>query len=97
MRNSTRLGLVLVVSVAGTFEACGFLCGDRLLFVRGFLCYLLLGSLANWDRLGEWFWALVRFLSWVDTGARHFWFHLHHRLTFAKFLFLPFLLLFLVC
>ena len=62
-----------------------FPCGHWLLFDRGFLCCFLLGSVANWVRLGEWFWALIRFLSWVDTGARHFWFHLRQCLTVGKF------------
>ena len=52
-----------MVSFTATFEACVFSCGQRLLFVRGFLCCLLLGSLANWVKLGEWFWALILFLS----------------------------------
>ena len=79
-----------MVSFAATFEACVFLCGHRLLFVRGFLCCLLLGSLASWVKIGDWFWALIRFLSCVNTGARHFWFHLRQGLTFVSFF--PFLL-----
>ena len=55
--------------------------GHRLLFVRGFLCCLLLGSLASWVKIGDWFWALIRFLS----RARHFWFHLRQGLTFVSF------------
>ena len=33
------------------------------MLVRGFLCCLFVGSLANWVKLGEGFWALIRFLS----------------------------------
>ena len=40
--------------------------------VRSFLCCLLLGSLATSVKLGEWFWDLIRFLSRVNTDARHF-------------------------
>ena len=87
---------VIVVSFAATFEACVFPCGHRLLFVRGFLCCLLLGSLASWVKIGYWFWAPIRFLSCVDTGTRHFWFHLRQGLTFVSF-FLFSYLLFLVC
>ena len=54
---------VILVRIAATFEACVFPCGHRLLFVRGFLCSLLLGNLANWVKLGEWFCALFRFHS----------------------------------
>ena len=61
---------VLVASITATFEACVFPCGHRFLFIRGFLCCLLLGSLTNWVKLGEWFWALIRFLSILgDPGA----------------------------
>ena len=87
---------VIVVSFAATFEACVFPCGHRLLFVRGFLCCLLLGSLASWVKIGDWFWALILFLSGVDTGARHFWFHLRQGLTFVSFSLFSYLL-FLVC
>ena len=38
---------IIVVRIAATFEGCVFPCGHLLLFVRGFLCCLLLGSLAN--------------------------------------------------
>ena len=74
-----------MVSFAATFEACVFPCKHRLLFVRGFLCCLLLGSLASWVKIGDWFWPLIRFLSCVNTGARHFWFHLRQGLTFVSF------------
>ena len=83
-RNSISLGL--------HFRHFGAYCCDfrgvcvslwyRLLFVRGFLCCLLLGNMANWVKLGEWFWALFRFHSWVDTGARFS--------LFLSFLLLPF-------
>jgi len=69
-----------------------FPCGHRLLFFRGFLCCLLLDSLASWVKIGEWFWALIRFLSCVDTGARHFWFHLRQGLTFVSFSLFSYLL-----
>ena len=58
--------LLLVVSTAATFEACVVPCGYRPLFVRGFLCRLLLGSLAVWVTLGEWSWLLSVFVpEWL--------------------------------
>ena len=58
--------LLLVVSIAATFEACVFLCKYPPLFVHGFLCCLLLGSLASWVTLGQWSWLLSIFLpEWL--------------------------------
>ena len=58
--------LLLVISTAATFEACVVPCGYRPLFVRGFLCCLLLGNLAVWVTLGEWSWLLSVFVpEWL--------------------------------
>ena len=58
--------LLLVVSTAATFEACVVPCGYQPMFVRGFLCCLLLGSLAVWVTLGEWSWLLSVFVpEWL--------------------------------
>ena len=43
--------LLLGISTAATFEACVVPCGYLPLFVRGFLCCILLGSLAFWVTL----------------------------------------------
>ena len=61
-------------------------CGYRPLFVRGFLCCLLLGSLAVWVTLGEWSLGSYPFSSpeWLRAPVT-FGFLLRQDLTFGKF------------
>ena len=75
--------------IAATFEACVFPCGLRLLFVRGFGVFLLLGSLINLDTLGKWSSPPIRFVtpsSGLNFLVSFFSFFLSLLLTFCSLL-----------